>query len=301
MRSLVILQAPSPLGVAPHGIEKGGDALLRAGLAERIGAELGTRIEPAPFDWERDPEDGLLNRQAISDYAGELAVAVGAVLDRDAFPVVVGGDCSIMLGPLLALQPRGRFGLLFLDGHMDFYQPEAEPRGEAASMELALVTGRGPDLVARVGGSLPLVRDEDIAVLGFRDEDEAFEHGSQPLPASILAFSEEALRRDGFSPSVEKALALLCRPDLDGFWLHLDVDVLSHAVLPAADFPSAGGLQWDELKPVLVAALRTGKAVGMEVTIFNASLDEDGTQAETLTTFLADVFEAARSDETERR
>lgn len=294
MRSPVIVQAPSPLGVAPHGIEKGGDALLQAGLAGRIGADIIARIEPATFDWKRDPDDGVLNKRAISDYAGALSSAVGAALDRDAFPIVLGGDCSIMLGALLALQPRGRFGLLFLDGHMDFYQPEAEPRGEVASMELAFATGRGPDLVARVGGSLPLVRDEDIAVLGFRDENEAFEHGSQPLPASILAFSEETLRQEGFAPYVEKALALLCRPDLDGFWLHLDVDVLSHEILPAADFPTPGGLQWDELKPILVAALRTGKVAGMEVTIFNANLDLDGTQAEKLSAFLDDAFEAAR-------
>lgn len=294
MRLPVIIEAPSPLGVAPHGIEKGGDALLQAGLAERIGAEFGARIEPAPFDWQRDPDDGFLNKQAISDYAGELASAVGAVLDRGAFPIVLGGDCSIMLGTLLALQPRGRFGLLFLDGHMDFYQPEAEPHGEAASMELALATGRGPDLVSRVGGSLPLVRDDDIVVFGFRDEEEAFEHGSQPLPPSIVAFSEKALRQEGFWPSVEKALALLCRPDLDGFWLHLDVDVLSHEVLPAADFPQTGGLQWDELQPVLVAALGTGRVAGMEITIFNATLDKDGMQAEALTAFLTDAVEAAR-------
>lgn len=162
-------------------------------------------------------------------------------------------------------------------------------------MELALATGRGPDLINRVGGSLPLVHDEDIAILGFRDEDEAFEHGSQPLPASILAFSEKTLRRDGFEPCIEKALALLCRPELDGFWLHLDVDVLSHEILPAADFPTPGGLQWAELKPVLVTALRTGKVVGMEITIFNANLDPDGSQGSKLAAFLADVYETARS------
>ena len=300
MRSPVIIQAPSPLGVAPHGIEKGGDALVRAGLAARINAHVGARIEPAPFDWRRDPLDGFLNKQAISDYAAKLAKPVGDALDRDDFPIVLGGDCSIMLGPLLALQPRGRFGLLFLDGHMDFYQPEAEPRGEAASMELALATGRGPDLISRIGGSLPLVRDEDIVVIGFRDEAEALEHGSQPLPASILAFSEEKLRREGLFASVENALALLCRPGLDGFWLHLDVDILAHEILPAADFPLAGGLHWNELKSVLLAALSTEKVIGMEVTIFNASLDMDGVQAEELTAFLTDVFETARSAQIER-
>jgi arginase len=138
------------------------------------------------------------------------------------------------------------------------------------------------------------LRDEDSVVYGFRDEAEAFEHGSQPLPATILAISELTLRSKGFAPSIEKALAHLCRPDLKGFWLHLDVDVLAHQILPAADFPPSGGLQWNELKSILVAALRTGEVAGVEVTIFNANLDQDGAQAEELTAFLADVFEAAR-------
>ena len=42
-----------------------------------------------------------------------------------------------MLGATLALKPRGRFGLLFIDGHADFYQPEVNPNGEAASMDHA--------------------------------------------------------------------------------------------------------------------------------------------------------------------
>lgn len=289
-RPFTIVQAPSPLGVAPHGIEEGCDALLRAELSKRIGAKVGPRIEPAPFDWQRDPVDGMLNRTAISDYAAALGGVVGEVIDAGCLPIVLGGDCSIMLGPLLALQRRGRYGLLFLDGHMDFYQPEAEPRGEAASMELALATGRGPDLVTRIGGTLPLVRDEDIAVLGFRDEEEAFAHGSQALPETILAIGEAEMRRVGWDTAIDTALERLLRPEVEGFWLHLDVDILSDALLPAADFPAPGGLEWEELRPILSAALRTGKVVGLEITIFNARLDPSGEQAERLAEFISEVL-----------
>ena len=105
----------------------------------------------------------MLNPTGLRNYLPMLADAVGAVLDRGEFPIVLGGDCSILLGSALALRRRGRFGLLFLDGHADFYQPEAEPTGESASMDLALVTGRGPEIVANLEGRRPLVRDEDGA------------------------------------------------------------------------------------------------------------------------------------------
>jgi arginase family enzyme len=74
---------------------------------------------------------------------------------------------------LRVVQRRGRHGLLFLDGHADFYQPEAVPNGEAASMELALGTGRGPIIVTDLEGRRPLVRDEDVVVFGRRDAEVA--------------------------------------------------------------------------------------------------------------------------------
>jgi arginase len=49
-----------------------------------------------------------------------------------------------VLAAALALRRRGRYGLLFIDGQADFFQPEADPYGEAASMDLAFVTGHGP-------------------------------------------------------------------------------------------------------------------------------------------------------------
>lgn len=86
--------------------------------------------------------------------------------------MVLGGDCFILLGNLLALRRRGRFGLFFADGHSDFYQPEANISGEVASSELALATGRGPDLLTRFEDYKPLVLDEDVVAFWFLDEGE---------------------------------------------------------------------------------------------------------------------------------
>jgi arginase len=51
-----------------------------------------------------------------------------AVLDASRFPIVLGGDCSILLGATLALRRRGRYGAAFLDGHSDFRHPRNSPR-----------------------------------------------------------------------------------------------------------------------------------------------------------------------------
>ena len=115
----------------------------------------------------------VLNPEGITKFSLELAGAVEGDLRENIFPVVLGGDCSIMIGNMLALRRRGRYGLFFLDGHADFYQPEASPTGEVADMDLAIVSGRGPRQLSDIDGRRPLVREEDIVAFGYRDAEQA--------------------------------------------------------------------------------------------------------------------------------
>ncbi|MGW6907812.1 arginase family protein [Streptomyces sp. NPDC054940] len=276
MRELAIIEAPSVLGLRPSGVQELPTALLDAGLAAAPGAVRAGRVEPPAYDATRDPDTGVLNPHGIAEYSVRLADAVGGVLDEGRFPVVLGGDCSILLGNLLALRRRGRHGLLFLDGHTDFYQPSAEPTGEAASMELALATGRGPRILTDLEGLGPLVRDEDVVALGFRDAAESAQAGMQPLPAELHAVDLDGVRASGASTAARRAVDRLAAGAGSGFWVHLDVDVLDDAIMPAVDYRQPDGLTWDELESVLRTALADARAVGLDVTIFNPRLDPDG-------------------------
>ena len=186
-RRYAILEAPSILGLKPTGVERVRTRCSAAALpnASALAGPAGS-ISPA-YQATRDPQTRTLNAAAMAAWSPWLADAVEAVLHRGEFPVVLGGDCSILLGTTLALKRRGRYGLLFIDGHADFYQPEANPNGEAASMELAFVTGRGPKLLTDLEGREPLVRDEDVVALGVRDAAEQARYGSQPLAPGITA------------------------------------------------------------------------------------------------------------------
>jgi arginase len=279
----VIVQAPSHLGLRAAGVEALPEALLAAGFAERLGARRGTRLAPPAFDPAIDAATGLLNPHGLRDHATRLADAVGAVLDEGTFPIVLGGDCAILLGITLALRRRGRYGLLFLDGHADFYQPEAEPTGEAASMELALVTGRGPELVTDLEGRRPLLRDEDVVVFGVRDADHAAAEGSRPLAPTIHAIDLGSVRERDAERAARDALAHLERTGGPaGFWFHLDVDVLDDAIMPAVDYRLPDGLTWEELIAVLRTAVASEQATGLDLTIFNPTLDPDGRVARSL-------------------
>lgn len=286
-RRYAIIEAPSILGLKPTGVDRLPEQLLDFGLTERIRARRAGRVSTPEYRFERDPRTLTLNAQAIADWSPKLADAVERVLDAGEFPVILGGDCSILLGPTLALKRRGRYGLLFIDGHADFYQPEVNPNGEAASMDLAFATGHGPELLTNIEGRGPLVRDDDVVAFGFRDAEEQATYHSQPLPANLRAFDLATVRKLGIERAATAAVEHLTRDDLEGFFIHVDADSLSDDIMPAVDYRIPGGLSWDELRRTLQIAIGSGRAVGFELTIYNPSLDKDGSSGRGLVDMLS--------------
>jgi arginase len=291
----LIIEVPSPLGLRPTGVQAGPSALRTAGLHARLGSYDEARIEVPPYSDVRDPGTGVLNPQGVAAVARDLAAAVGTALDSERFPIVLGGDCSILLGPMLALRRRGRFGLVFIDGHADFQHPSDEPNGEVASLDLALATGRGPVMLTDLDGLRPLVRDEDVALVGYRafgDNDHVLEEHIRDTAVTVIDLPE--VREHGAARAVGKALGPVTRPDVEGFWVHLDVDVLDDDLMPAVDYRHPGGLTWEEAKEILRGLLRASGARGLEVTIFNPRLDHGGGLARRLSGLITNVIPASR-------
>lgn len=287
MPRFAIIDAPSILGLSPTGVQRLPGALKAAGLQTSLHAEDGGLVPPPRYNPQRDPETLLLNPEGLRAYAQQLAQAVAGALREDKFPIVLGGDCSNIIGIMLALRRIGRYGLLFIDGHADFYQPAAEPKGEVASMDLAIVSGRGPTVLTDIDGLKPLVRDEDIVAFGFRDSEQQREYGSQDIrDTAIHTFEFADVRERGAARAAEQAAGILRRNDIEGFWIHLDADVLDDGVMPAVDYRLPGGLGWTELSDTLRALMATGQAVGLNVGIFNPALDEYGAIARRLVSCL---------------
>ncbi|MFB4279017.1 arginase family protein [Nonomuraea sp. MTCD27] len=284
-RVLTVLDAPSNLGLRPPapgtipGCYKAPWALRNAGLVGRLGATDAGALVPPRYVTTWKPGDGVRNGPAIAAYARALADRVSVIRRDGGFPILLGGDCSIVLGPALALREEGRYGLAYLDAHADFRHLGNSPHvGAAAGEDLALVTGRGDDYLTDIGGLRPYVRDEDVIVLGVRDEEDL-----RDIADSGLAYVP------GNDIPLDRAREVLVRDELDGFWIHVDADVLDPSVLSAVDSPTPGGLDAGRLTGLLRGLAGLPGAAGLEVTILDPDLDPNGTQA----ALLADILVAA--------
>ena len=281
MPQFTIIDAPSILGLRPTGVEDLPEALKAAGLMSELRAEYGGRVFPLSYNSERDKSTLLLNPDSIRAFSLQLADAVTFALDKKRFPLVLGGDCSILIGNLLALRRLGKYGLFFIDGHADFYQPQASPTGEVADMDLAIVSGRGPDVLTNIDGLKPLVRDQNIIVFGYRDAEQAASYGSQDVrDTNMHVFDLQHVRKfDTIAAAASQAVDILANNELlGGFWIHLDADVLDDSIMPAVDYRLGGdgGLSFNELSELLKTLIASGHAVGIDITIFNPRLDLDG-------------------------
>lgn len=294
MKGIRIISAPSILGLKPNGVEHLAEKFLGCGLAAKVGALTDVLEIPTLnhlYSGMRDPQTLCLNLQAIHDFSLGLNNVVATTIESGEFPLVLGGDCSILLGIMPALKSKGNYGLVFIDAHADFYQPEKSETGEVADMDLALVTGRGPEILTNIKGRKPYVQDTNVVHIGQRDWEQTKEYGSQDIrETTIHCLGLDLIRKGGINIILGKALTHINAMPIDGFWIHFDTDVLDDAINPAVDYRLPGGLAFDEVQLILTALLATGKAAGVTVTIYNPSLDSDRSIAENITDCLGKAF-----------
>lgn len=255
---------PGPGGVEP-GTWRAPAVLLEAGLAERLGAAAVTELPRPPYSVEAAFGTRIRNGPAIREHGLRLADAVAGALTAGRQPLVLGGDCSILLGCLAGARRRHRIGLVHVDGHTDFTHPgnhDSTQLGNAAGMDLALATGRGELLLTHWPDTgAPLVADTDVVQLGDRT--------GQPVPLRVIGI--EDVLASGIDAAARTTVEHLTA--VPRLWLHLDLDVLDGTVLPAVDSPGSPGLTFAQLTRLLTVLWRTGRIAGLDVAIYDPDLD----------------------------
>jgi arginase len=306
-RSIAIVGAPTSIGIRtydsgePRHLDRAPGVFRELGLVQRLGAsDLGDVIPPAYRDYVR-PVGRARNESEVGAYCLTLGERVAEATRDGRFAVVLGGDCSIVLGSLLGARTtaHGSVGLVYVDAHADFGTPEESHTGSVASMCLALAVGRGDTPLARLAGDAPLVRTKDVVLIGRRDAAEPW-YGHAALAASpILDISGAALSERGVADVAAATLKRLTTPGSSeeprGFWIHLDADVINPTVIPAVDSPTPGGPTIEELVDLLTPLVRHPRALGLELTIYDPGLDPDRSCAIRLVSLLENVLLGVRS------
>lgn len=254
-------------------------ALRAAGLSNLVDQDLGD-ADSVVDSVERDEHTGVLALPETLLAAHVLARALGTAI-RDIpgrRPLVVGGDCSMLLGilPALRQQVGVPIGLWFLDGHPDYLDGAASDTGETADMVLALLTGTGAGALVTLDGAPPMVEVSDVVLLGHRttDLDEGSAEELSRLPAELRRIDATTVVADpaGAGTRADAWLADVGH----GVWLHLDLDVLDSASMPAVTYPQPNGFNWDQLAAAMTPLAQSPRLLGISVADFRPDLDPTG-------------------------
>ena len=230
----------------------------------------------------RDDETGVNDFDLWFNLSQELSKIVGAMLDRQAFPLLLGGDCRMLIGIFAAFSQREtQAGLVFLDGHADFHSPETSPSSDPADMELAILTGRGPERITRIAGKYPLLKDEEVVVYGIRD----WEHIGE---SNITVYDRQRMIKNGIKHTVKEGLKNFYQKELP-VWLHFDVDVLDPELMPVM-FPEPEGLTFEEAQEFLSFVWASGRVIGMSIACYHPKLDIGGSAGAQLVTLVSEVL-----------
>ena len=271
---------------APHALRTAGFAAA-FGAGARLGEDVDVP-EPKPL---RGSGSGLLNEDALLAMSTSLRTRVASCLSTGRFPVIYGGDCSVLLAALPALRASvGEPGLVVLDGHEDATPMELSDDGEAANMEIAMLLGTaGRELPPPLRQWLPALRMDAVAILGPRDAAHRAQLGIPTIADRVWLRSAKYVR-DHPRAAARKAVRHV-KASSGAWWLHTDLDVLDGTDYTACGDPGQprppGGLTWAQLSEVVTTALRSGNCAGWSIAVYNPDLDPGGRDARRIVDFVA--------------
>jgi arginase len=274
------------------GVARAPQALRRAGLVEAVAAaghavaDRGDLELPRPTP-ERDAESHVVAIGVLAAMVERVRGAVAESLQTRAFPLILGGDCPVLLGCLAAARGSNGNRLLFVDGHEDAWPAERSTTGEAADMELGWLLGRSAELPASLRMEIPTLEAADVIVFGPRDDHELADAAIASIGNIVQIVRPDALAAEPCAVTDSAVSTLSAR---GSWWLHVDLDVLATDCLIAVDYPQPGGIDWPTLTAITARALASPDVLGWSLTIYNPDLDPDHAGAARIVRYVAEAM-----------
>jgi agmatinase len=194
-------------------------------------------------------DSGSRRDEIYHDVFTEVSVNTQKVLQRNALPLVLGGDHSSPLGAMLAVDKKlsgSSWGILHLDAHLDMRSSYEGMTNSHASIMYH---------VSQQAKSL-----ERIVSLGIRDYCKEEADYADSIGAAV--YTDRQMRRslaEGASlvSVMQEAVGQLPQ----NVYLSFDIDGLDMSCCPSTGTPVPGGMQFSELQVLLDILLASGKQV----------------------------------------
>lgn len=288
-KRLAILGVPMDLGQARRGVDMGPSAIRYADVVSRlqkIGYDVVDKGNVYVSEEKQDTEENhLRNLHETIETNKEIQHRVKDIIADDRFPLIIGGDHSISIGTVSAINEAFHdIGVIWYDAHGDLNRPETSPSGNIHGMSLAINLGYGhPLCTALITHTL---KPENVVLIGARDLDEGERTLIKELGIKVFTMHEVDLY--GMPEVIKQTLAHL--ESVSHIHLSLDLDALDPLECPGVGTPVRGGLMYRESHLAMELLAESGKVKSAEFVEVNPILDERNKTAEVAVALIGSLF-----------
>lgn len=287
-KKIGIIGVPLGFGAGTKGSELGATALR---LLEFRGNSLIGHIEELGFavkdygdveiikpkNVQRESENPKYLNEMLAS-CKNMAKSIKDILEKNAFPVILGGDHSIAVGTFSAIssffrQQEEEIGLIWLDAHADINTHETSPSGNIHGMPLAALLGYGEPSLVNLEGFSPKLNSKFCAHVGGRDLDLGEKRRIRELGMRGNFFTMSDIDRHGMLACVEDAIKIASQAS-GGFAVTFDVDIIDPRFAPGSGTLVRGGITYREAHLALEVIAETGNMRSFEIVEVNPMIDQ---------------------------
>lgn len=220
---------------------------------------------------------GLLTLPYIEDICRRSASSVEEELNKGHFPAVIGGDHSIAVGTWAGVvqhyKAPQKFGLIWIDAHMDAHTMETTPSKAFHGMPLAALFGYGEASLVDLLEQGPILNPQHVCLIGVR----SYEEGEEKLlkHLGVRIYYMEEIQERGFKVVLQEALKKV-KKGTQGFGLSIDLDGFDPQDAPGVGTPEPYGLRAQQILPTLSHIQNDPAFKALEIVEYNPNRDKDG-------------------------
>lgn len=212
----------------------------------------------------------------ITKVVTDLANKASQVVDKEHFPIVIGGDHSMAIGTwsgvIDAYEAPQAFGLIWFDAHMDAHTPQTTPSKAIHGMPVAVLLGQGESSLVNIQNEGQKIDPKHLVLIGQR----SFETEEVQLLSKlgVKIFTTQEILDQGFEKVAKQALEIVTK-GTKGFGVSLDLDGFDPEFAPGTGSHAPNGLNPEVVLPELSKWLNDPRCKAFEIAEFNPSLDEN--------------------------
>lgn len=278
MENVIFIGSASGWGAQVRETELGPEYLEQSGVLNSLPVNWIWKetLFPSKTAQEISLPPGPLTLPYIEDLCLRISHSVEGTLRNYQFPVVIGGDHVVAVGTwagvIRYLQAKQKFGLIWIDAHMDAHTMETTPSKAYHGMPLAGLLGFGEPSLVNVLEKGPLLNPQHVCLIGVRSYEEGEENLLKRLGVRIYYMKE--VQERGFDSVFKEALQLV-KEGTKGYGISIDLDAFDPEEAPGVGTPAPQGLQAKKVLPSLQLVQEDVQLKALEIVEFNPDRDKD--------------------------